>query len=214
MFCFRQSPCSSCQPQTSDCLFPQRLYRIPNFSSTRKMPDCFLTPLLDGKYLSLILLELWSCSLFQSYSDSCDIVHMGSSLQSRKHSWVNLRFKFKFDFISLFVLPRSHLVENQSTPRSPQGFVSGCSHNISILKRRRNDPRRYQPRRMRHITQQISPYLVRYLLKPPVIQQPTVRRCSSNQQLRTVNQRRFMQLIVIYQPRLLIQPVRKHLEIF
>ena len=72
-----------------------------------------------AKNLLRIVLKLWCECLPKSHSLGCDDVHMWTSLESRKHGFI--------DFFSNLL---TFSYQDQSSARSPQGFMSSRSDHI------------------------------------------------------------------------------------
>ena len=126
---------------------------------------------------------------------SGDNMHQGSALHAGEYSFVN-GFSIFFP------------AEDQSAPGSPEGFVCGSSHYVSVRYRTGMEACGHQAGNMSHVYKQIGAHFMGNFRKPFEIDYAGISACSGNDHFRFMFQCQLSYFIVIDELGLTVYAVR------
>mmetsp|Transcript_46919 Transcript_46919/g.101990 ORF Transcript_46919/g.101990 Transcript_46919/m.101990 type:complete len:433 (-) Transcript_46919:82-1380(-) len=164
--------------------------------------------------LLLVLCELWGRRLFKGDSQCGDGVIVRATLKARKDCRVDLLSKIVLDLVALLVSPLYTLpVEDHGSTGAAQRLVGSGCHDVHVRKARWDHLACNQAGDMGHVAQQDSPDLVSNLPEFGVVNQARVSGRPADNQLGAIPHRKLLQLIVIDQTSIFIEPVGHRLEV-
>mmetsp|Transcript_26068 Transcript_26068/g.43045 ORF Transcript_26068/g.43045 Transcript_26068/m.43045 type:complete len:211 (+) Transcript_26068:419-1051(+) len=113
------------------------------------------------QYLLLVFNELRRGRLLECCCKCSDGMVVGSPLVPREDRLVDRIFKVIQNLLALFGVPAHSLaVENHCAARTTKRFMCCGRDNVGVLKWRRHNPCRDEPRDVSHVGEEISPNLV------------------------------------------------------
>lgn len=139
---------------------------------------------------------------------------MRSALVAREDGGVDRAFEIVHLWIAFLVFASKTFPEkDHGSSGATEGFVRRGGYNVGVLEGRRDDATGDEPGDMRHIAEKIGPRFFRDCSHALVVNQATISRSSGDNDLGSVEQGEFLQLVVVDEASGLVQSIWESFEV-